>query len=75
MTTIPPDEKLVDLPKEELQQLQRQLRIDRINAAANNKWNLHQRIGEALLKVTQLLEEMFETNGYHNINDDKPEQL
>jgi hypothetical protein len=73
MTTIPPDHKLVNIPKEELQKLQRQLRIDRINAAANNKWRLHQRIGEGLLKVTQLLGEMFETNGYHNINDDKPE--
>jgi hypothetical protein len=58
MTTIPPDHELVDLPKEELQLLQRQLRVDRINAAANNKWNLHQRIGEGLLKVTQLLEEL-----------------
>lgn len=73
MTTIPPDEKLVDLPKEELQQLQRRLRIARIYAAAMNKWRLHQRIGEGLLKVTQLLEEMFETSGYHKINDDKPE--
>jgi hypothetical protein len=63
MTQIPPDHELVDLPKEELQQLQKKLRIDRINAAANNKWRLHQRIGEALLKVTQLLGEMFGTNG------------
>jgi hypothetical protein len=58
MTTIPPDHELVDLQKEKLQQLQRQLKIDRINAAANNKWRLHQRIGEGLLKVTQLLEEL-----------------
>jgi hypothetical protein len=58
MTTIPPDHELVHLPKEKLQQLQRQLRIDRINAAANNKWNLHQRIGEAILKVNQILEEL-----------------
>jgi hypothetical protein len=63
MTTIPPDHKLVELPKEELQLLQKKLWIDRINAAANNKWRLHQQIGEALLKVTQLLGEMFGTNG------------
>jgi hypothetical protein len=58
MTTIPTDHELVDLPKEELQKLQKKLRIDRINAAANNKWNLHQRIGEAILKVNQILEEL-----------------
>jgi hypothetical protein len=58
MTTIPPDHELVELPKEELQRLQRQLTIDRINAAANNKWNLHQRIGEGLLKINQILEEL-----------------
>jgi hypothetical protein len=58
MTTIPSDHELVDLPKDELQQLQRLLRVDRINAAANNKWRLHQRIGEAILKINQKLEEL-----------------
>jgi hypothetical protein len=73
MTTIPPDHELVELPKEELQKLKWRLIFERTEAANANRFNRHQRIGEAILKITQLLEEMFETNGYHNINDDKPE--
>jgi hypothetical protein len=58
MTNIPPDHELVDLPKEELQKLKWKLIFERTEAANANRFNRHQRIGEAILKVNQILEEL-----------------
>jgi hypothetical protein len=58
MTQIPPDHELVDLPKEALQKLKWKLTLERTEAANANRFNRHQRIGEAILKVTQILEQL-----------------
>ena len=53
--TIPTDEQLCEMSQQQLQQLKTIARLQFYHAGKDNRWKLHQSIGDLLCKLDQLI--------------------